>query len=103
MRKVVAAEFLSLNGVMESPDQWHFPYFNDEMAQAVEEGFAASDAMLMGRMNYEECAAYWPQQDTEENPIAALMNDRKKYVVSTTLETPGVEQHDGPMHYRVRR
>ena len=35
MRKVVAAEFLSLDGVMESPDQWHFPYFNDEMGQAV--------------------------------------------------------------------
>ena len=88
MRKVVAAEFLSLDGVMESPDQWHFPYFNDEMAQAVGEGFAASDAMLMGRMNYEEWAAYLPQQDPEENPIAALMNDRKKYVFSTTLEEP---------------
>jgi hypothetical protein len=49
MRKVVAAEFLSLDGVMESPDKWHFPYFNDEMGRAVGEGFAAADAMLMGR------------------------------------------------------
>jgi dihydrofolate reductase len=88
MRKVVAAEFLSLDGVMESPDKWHFPYFNDEMGQAVGEGFAASDAMLMGRVNYEEWAAYWPQQDPEENPIAAQMNDVRKYVVSTTLEEP---------------
>ncbi|HJQ28628.1 MAG TPA: hypothetical protein VJ827_04765 [Rubrobacter sp.] len=48
MRKVVAAEFLSLDGVMESPDKWHFPYFNDEMGQAVGEGFGAADGMLWG-------------------------------------------------------
>jgi dihydrofolate reductase len=88
MRKVVAAEFVSLDGVMESPDKWHFPYFNEEMGQAVGEGFAASDAMLMGRVNYEEWAAYWPQQDPEENPFATTMNDVRKYVVSTTLEEP---------------
>src|SRR5918996_2340436 len=88
MRKVVAAEFLSLDGVMESPDKWHFPYFNEEMGQAVGEGFAAADAMLMGRVNYEEWAAFWPAQDAEENPMAAQMNYMKKYVVSTTLEEP---------------
>jgi dihydrofolate reductase len=88
MRKVVAAEFLSLDGVMESPDKWHFPYFNEEMGQVVGEGFAAADAMLMGRVNYEEWAAFWPGQDPEENPIADQMNAMKKYVVSTTLEEP---------------
>jgi dihydrofolate reductase len=88
MRKVVAAEFLSLDGVMESPDRWHFPYFNEEMGQAVGEGFAAADAMLMGRVNYEEWAGYWPGQDPEENPMAAQMNAMQKYVVSTTLEEP---------------
>jgi dihydrofolate reductase len=88
VRKVVAAEFLSLDGVMESPDQWHFPYFNDEMGQAVGEGFATSDAMLMGRVLYEEWAAFWPQQDPEQNPVAATMNGVRKYVVSSTLEEP---------------
>ena len=88
MRKVVAAEFLSLDGVMESPDQWHFPYFNDEMGQAVGEGFETSDALLMGRVLYEEWVAFWPQQDPEENPVAATMNNVSKYVVSTTLEGP---------------
>jgi dihydrofolate reductase len=72
----------------ESPDKWHFPYFNEEMGQAVGEGFAAADAMLMGRVNYEEWAAYWPGQDPQENPMAAQMNAIKKYVVSTTLEEP---------------
>ena len=88
MRKIVAAEFLSLDGVMESPDQWHFPYFNDEMGQAVGEGFESSDALLMGRILYEEWAAFWPNQDPEENPMAASMNGLTKYVVSTTLEEP---------------
>jgi dihydrofolate reductase len=88
VRKVIAAEFVSLDGVMESPDQWHFPYFNDEMGQAIGEGFATSDAMLMGRVLYEEWAAYWPQQDPEENPVAEQMNGVQKYVVSTTLEEP---------------
>ena len=88
MRKVVAAEFLSLDGIMESPDKWHFPYFNEEMGQVVGEGFAAADAMLMGRVNYEEWAAYWPGQDPQENPMAAQMNAMQKYVVSTTLEEP---------------
>ena len=88
MRKVVAAEFLSLDGVMESPDQWHFPYFNDEMGQAVGEGFETSDALLMGRILYEEWVAFWPNQDPEENPVAETMNGLTKYVVSTTLEEP---------------
>jgi dihydrofolate reductase len=88
MRKLVAAEFLSLDGVMESPDQWQFPYFNDEMGQAIGEGFESSDALLMGRVLYEEWAAYWPNQDPEENPVAATMNGLDKYVVSTTLEGP---------------
>jgi dihydrofolate reductase len=88
LRKIVAAEFVSLDGVMEAPDQWQFPYFNDEMGQAIEEGFAASDAMLMGRVLYEEWAAFWPQQDPEQNPVATHMNGVQKYVVSTTLQEP---------------
>lgn len=88
MRKVIAAEFLSLDGVMESPDKWHFPYFNEEMGQAIGESFAASDAMLMGRVLYEEWAAFWPEQDPNENPMAARMNGIQKYVVSTTLKEP---------------
>jgi dihydrofolate reductase len=88
MRKVVAAEFVTLDGVMESPEQWNMPYFNDEMGQSIAEGFAASDALLMGRVLYEEWAAFWPNQDPEENPIAAQMNSLTKYVVSTTLAEP---------------
>ena len=47
MRKVVASEFVSLDGVVESPEKWHFPYFNDQMGEAIGAAMAASDAMLM--------------------------------------------------------
>jgi dihydrofolate reductase len=84
MRKVVANFFISLDGVVERPDQWHFPYFNDEMGQAVGEGMATSDTMLLGRQTYEEFAAYWPQQPSDVPP-ADQMNSTPKIVVSNTL------------------
>jgi dihydrofolate reductase len=88
MRTVVASEFVSLDGVMESPEKWHFPYFDEQMGQEIEAAMAQTDAMLMGRVNYEEWAEFWPQQDPEENPAALHMNAVRKYVVSTTLKEP---------------
>ena len=88
MRKVVASEFVSLDGVVESPEKWHFPYFNDQMGDAIEAAMAASDAMLVGHVLYEEWAAFWPKQDPDENPVAARMNGVRKYVVSRTLQEP---------------
>ena len=78
MRKIKANFFISLDGVVESPDQWHFPYFDDEMGAAVGAGFASADAMLMGRVLYDEWAAYWPEHADE--PFGDVMNAMKKYV-----------------------
>ena len=86
MRKIVAGLFISLDGVVESPDQWQFPYFNDEMAAAVDGLIAEGDTMLLGRRTYEEFAAYWPHQDAAD-PNVAQMNATPKLVVSRTLET----------------
>ena len=88
MRKVIVSEFVSLDGVFEAPDKGHFPYFDEEMGQEIVAAMGQSDAMLMGRVNYEEWAAFWPEQNPEENPAAAHMNGVQKYVVSTTLEEP---------------
>jgi RibD C-terminal domain len=84
MRKLVANFFLSLDGVMEAPDKWQFPYFNDEIGQAVTAAFTSSDALLLGRVNYPEWAAYWPT--STDQPIADIMNNIRKHVVSTTLD-----------------
>ncbi len=65
MRKIKSYFFVSLDGVVESPDKWHFPYFDDEMGAVVSAGFATSDAMLMGRVLYDEWAAYWPEHGDE--------------------------------------
>ena len=88
MRKVIASEFVSLDGVFEAPEKWHFPYFDEEMGQEIGRAMAASDAMLMGRTLYEEWADFWPSQSPEENAVAARMNGVRKYVVSTTLKEP---------------
>jgi len=88
MRKVIASEFVSLDGVFEAPDQWHFPYFNGEMGEAIGASMAQADALLLGRVTYEEWAAYWPNQSADDNEVSGFMNDTPKYVVSTTLEEP---------------
>jgi dihydrofolate reductase len=86
MRKLVSSFFISLDGVVEAPDKWHFPYFNDEMGAAVGEAIAASDSMLIGRRTYEEWAAFWPNQDPAADPFVSIMNETPKFVASTTLD-----------------
>ena len=86
MRKIVAGLFISLDGVYEAPDKWHFPYFNDEMGEAVGSQMAAADTMLLGRVTYQEFAGYWPQQSNDDVDIAGYMNNTPKLVVSTTLD-----------------
>jgi dihydrofolate reductase len=88
MRKVVALELVSLDGVMEKPEEWAFSYSNDEMAEANAAGMANSDAMLLGRTTYEGFAVFWPYQDRTEQPFTDYLNNTPKYVVSATLEEP---------------
>ncbi len=84
MRRVIVSEFVSLDGVFEAPDQWHFPNWSDEMGQEMEAAMGQADAMLMGRVLYEEWAAYWPEH--EDQPFGDVMNSMKKYVVSNSLQ-----------------
>src|SRR5215204_3888620 len=88
MRKLVATELVSMDGVMGSPEEWAFSYSNDEMAEANASGMAAADAMLLGRVTYEEFASYWPYQNSADQPFTDYLNDTPKYVVSRTLQEP---------------
>ena len=86
MRQVVAALFVSLDGVAESPDKWQFEHFDDEMMAEMASQIAEQDAVLLGRVTYQEWAQYWPTSTDE--PFASFINDTPKYVISTTLEEP---------------
>jgi dihydrofolate reductase len=82
MRKIAAGLFISLDGVVESPEKWTGPYFNDQVGQAVGAMMAANDAMLLGRTTYEGFAAAFGGQS---GGMADQMNNTQKFVVSTTL------------------
>jgi dihydrofolate reductase len=95
MRKINAALFITLDGVVEAPGgettlpekarNWSMPYTNDEVEQVIGAAMAESDAMLLGRNTYQAFAAFWPNVP-EEDPFGNIMNNRTKYVVSTTLD-----------------
>ena len=87
MRDILAVEFVSVDGVVESPEKWTTPYFDDEIGQTMQAGMDASDAMLLGRRTYEEFAAYWPDKTAEDDPYADYINATQKFVVSTTLKS----------------
>jgi dihydrofolate reductase len=86
MRKINAGLFTSLDGVVESPEKWTGPYFNDQVGQAVGAMMAQNDAMLLGRVTYEGFAAAFGGQS---GGMADQMNNTPKYVVSGTLASAG--------------
>jgi dihydrofolate reductase len=85
MRKINSWLFVTLDGVIEAPEKWVIA--DDDMFEAVEADYATSDALLLGRRTYETFAASWPQRGSEV-ANADWMNNTRKYVASTTLESP---------------
>ncbi len=83
MRKIIVTEYMTLDGIMESP-AWTAPYWNDEVQRFKEEEDEMTDALLLGRVTYQEFAAAWPDSDDEG---AARINSVPKHVVSSTLDT----------------
>lgn len=86
MRRTVNSTFVSLDGVQNHMEHWHFDLINAELADLALELLRAADAMLMGRATYESYAAVWPERADD---YADTINAMPKYVASTTLETPG--------------
>ena len=85
MRKITAGLFISLDGVVEEPGDWHFPYFNDEMGAAVDAVLGSADTMLLGRKTYDDHAGAWPEREAEggeDAEFAKLLGDARKIVVS---------------------
>ena len=84
MRKVVSGLFISLDGVVESPHLWQFDVFDDDMGDAMIKFLADIDTVLLGRVTYQEWAAYWPNAEAD-GEYADFINNTPKYVASTTL------------------
>ena len=98
MRKLAVVNFMTLDGVMQSPADpnedpsggfteggWVTPFLDEEWGNAAAEGMAESDALLFGRLTYQKMEAYWPNQP-DDDPFAKKMNHTPKYVVSRTLD-----------------
>src|SRR5256714_5138550 len=92
MRKIIVAEYVTLDGVMEDPGGaegfkyggWSFGFGGAEQQQYKFEELFASDALLLGRRTYEGFAAAWPNMPGT-GAYGERMNSLPKYVVSTTL------------------
>jgi dihydrofolate reductase len=84
MRRIVNSTFVSLDGVINHMDRWHFDYIDDELEALALDQFRDSDALLLGRHTYDAYAGAWPGRDGE---LADRINAMAKYLVSTTMET----------------
>ncbi|TYK51321.1 dihydrofolate reductase family protein [Actinomadura decatromicini] len=85
MRKISAGLFISLDGVIDDPQDWHFPYFNEEMGQAVDGQLGAADTLLFGRKTYDSFAGAWPEREQaggEDAPFAKKLGEARKIVAS---------------------
>ncbi|MBP1715094.1 MAG: dihydrofolate reductase [Deltaproteobacteria bacterium] len=99
MRKLVVLSFITLDGVMQAPGGpeedptggfghggWVAGYFDDFLGKVMTEQMSKPFDLLLGRKTYEIFAAHWPYVRTNGDPIAAGINNAKKYVASKTLK-----------------
>jgi len=78
--------YVTLDGVMEAPQNWSFSFWGDALERYAFDRLLAADALLLGRATYQEFVAAWPAR--ANNPFADRMNNLPKFVVSKTLEQP---------------
>ena len=81
MRKIVSNFFISLDGVVEAPHEWHFPYFDDAMGQVIGDGMASQTTFLMGRTLYDQWSRYWTTEGVDD-PFAGHINKIDKVVLT---------------------
>jgi dihydrofolate reductase len=87
MRKIISGMFMTLDGVIEAPEKWNPPYYDDELNQAVLPQLTAADTHLYGRRSYELFRAVFTSPSAP--PHAAMMTSTPKVVVSATLADSG--------------
>ncbi len=83
MGKIINSTFVSVDGVINHMEAWHFAYIDDEIEQIALEQIEPTEAMLMGRNTYDVYASAWPSRD---GGLADKLNSMPKYVASTTID-----------------
>jgi dihydrofolate reductase len=83
---VVASTYVTLDGFIDEPGRWSFPFWSEEAAQFKARELVASDALLLGRITYQGFAAAWPTMEGTGD-FGEKMNSMPKYVASRTLAT----------------
>jgi dihydrofolate reductase len=99
MRKLIVSEFVSLDGVMQAPGGaeedteggfahggWTGPYWHDDMGASILQELRQTDTLLLGRKTWQTHAEAFEPAPADD-PFAALLNNARKYVVSTTLKS----------------
>jgi dihydrofolate reductase len=90
-RKIIVAEFISLDGVVEAPETWHMQFVDEQMMGAIMAGNERMDTMLLGRNTYQSFHGAFAHADPSD-PVVRMMNRPSRVVVSTTLGDPDWER-----------
>lgn len=85
MRALHCHLFMTLDGVVENPGAWSMAYWNDDIAALMAAATGSADAMVLGRVGYQEFAAAWGPLTEEQAPGADFFNGVRKHVASRTL------------------
>jgi dihydrofolate reductase len=94
MRDLIVTENITLDGVIEATEGWFDPAGADaetdqaDVEAALREQREAADALLLGRVTFEQMRGYWPLQTDDTTGITDYLNRVSKYVVSSTLQDP---------------
>ena len=98
MRKIIVSLNITLDGFIASENlalDWHFRYWNEELAHFATEQLNRADSIIMGRITYEAMKDYWPGKaldlsyPREDICFAEMMNSHTKIVFSRTLDKSG--------------
>ena len=111
MRKLVVTENITLDGVIDASEGWFAPAGAEDVDQSdlnttLREQTQAADALLLGRVTFEQFRGYWPLQTDDETGVAEYLDNVSKYVVSSTMKDPEWERStvlSGDLEHNVRK
>ena len=111
MQELIVTQNITLDGVIDAAESWFDPSDGEgtdqsDLIEAVHEGMATTDALLFGRVTFEQMRGYWPLQTGDVTGVRDHLNEAHKYVVSRTLQDPAWERSTvlrGPLLEEVQR